>query len=662
MASIANEVKDNNNNDNDDTTLDVLLNKELLSIVFNFMPSADIKNILACNLVCKTWSKILEACDDIWYNLFFSKFADYHRYGFSKYDTMDEDEIIEQWDMYNFTWVPGINSITNESKKQFFFANVTGNPNINHNVYTQKKREDVKREFIKRCKFISTCIINKLQNALETGSPFSSVSLSFLARHPESVVTYLTKLNNKILGNRLAYAYRKPFNYRCDILLWIGIHRQTYTLLNKMVDDHHVSPFTTINNINTNMSTDGILKNENDNNNPTRTRFNYQWDDLLQIFVPFSNKDFIFPYGQIAIKHELDRLADTIKNILIMKALLNESTYKNDPIKCQNAFQTIVNSNNNDEIILSRRPPHDVIKDVSEILFERCCIKGSTGNDYYKRENSFLDHILLGSNKRKGIPISLTILFLAITQRLGMKNFHPVGMPGHFISSYKPTGEDDGIFICAWPVEKVIYIDAFDKGRILDKDDCFQIMRRVMGAAMNFQNETRFMQYLQPTNFLNVITRISANICRTPTEDASSLFSLYSFISIRILIWTKQANNDHLRVLSQQNNIMDSIVLRIARLQILCRMLKLNTFVREISRASIFPSEGGNSDLTLLGVARSDISYVNQNRESELLRHWMQLNDDQFDRALRSDPFNESRIGIIDIGSVQDVIGETVSL
>ena len=40
MASIANEVKDNNNNDNDDTTLDVLLNKELLSIVFNFMPSA----------------------------------------------------------------------------------------------------------------------------------------------------------------------------------------------------------------------------------------------------------------------------------------------------------------------------------------------------------------------------------------------------------------------------------------------------------------------------------------------------------------------------------------------------------------------------------------------------------------------------------------------
>ena len=35
------------------------------------MPIADIKNILACNLVCKTWSKILEACDDIWYNLFF---------------------------------------------------------------------------------------------------------------------------------------------------------------------------------------------------------------------------------------------------------------------------------------------------------------------------------------------------------------------------------------------------------------------------------------------------------------------------------------------------------------------------------------------------------------------------------------------------------------
>ena len=46
---------------------------------------------------------------------------------------------------------------------------------------------------------------------------------------------------------------------------------------------------------------------------------NYQWDDILMLFVPFSDTNFMFPYGQFVLKHELDRLADVIRKILMIR-------------------------------------------------------------------------------------------------------------------------------------------------------------------------------------------------------------------------------------------------------------------------------------------------------------------------------------------------------
>ena len=60
------------------------------------------------------------------------------------------------------------------------------------------------------------------------------------------------------------------------------------------------------------------MRNERNSNN------NYQWDDILMLFVPFSDTSynyFMFPYGQFVLKHELDRLADVIKKILMIRKL-----------------------------------------------------------------------------------------------------------------------------------------------------------------------------------------------------------------------------------------------------------------------------------------------------------------------------------------------------
>lgn len=220
-------------------TLDVLLNKELVSIILNFLPlelqiksstcKSNLKNVLCCAVVCKTWHNIIQTCDNVWFHIFFEKFADYHRFGYGKYSSMVSD-VIEDWEVYNFTWKPcDGSSMKIADKKDFYLATVLNDPNASHldkfdvRVVKKLKRGNPKIEFTNRCKFISTDIIDSLNTILECNQ-LSPDAFQFLTRHPATLFPCLTKINDRILRNRLAYPYRKAFNYRCDTLVWVSIH------------------------------------------------------------------------------------------------------------------------------------------------------------------------------------------------------------------------------------------------------------------------------------------------------------------------------------------------------------------------------------------------------------------------------------------------------
>ena len=98
--------------------------------------------------------------------------------------------------------------------------------------------------------------------------------------------------------------------------------------------------------------------------------------------------------------------------------------------------------------------PEGMIETLNRYLFEKLGFQGNR-DDYYDPRNSFLNDVI---DRRTGIPITLSVVYLQITRRLGLP-FYGVGLPGHFLLKY-----DDG--------RRVIYIDAFDRGRILDQDDC----------------------------------------------------------------------------------------------------------------------------------------------------------------------------------------------
>ena len=97
---------------------------------------------------------------------------------------------------------------------------------------------------------------------------------------------------------------------------------------------------------------------------------------------------------------------------------------------------------------------------ISDCLFERLGFCGNT-DDYYDPRNSFLADVL---DRRTGIPISLSVLYLEVSRRLGVLA-QGVNFPGHFL--VRVAIED------AW-----LFLDPFAGGRALTPADLEQLLRK----------------------------------------------------------------------------------------------------------------------------------------------------------------------------------------
>ncbi|XP_049619115.1 F-box only protein 21 isoform X2 [Syngnathus scovelli] len=96
------------------------------------------------------------------------------------------------------------------------------------------------------------------------------------------------------------------------------------------------------------------------------------------------------------------------------------------------------------------------------VLYDQLQFKGDQV-DYYNPLNSYIHQVLL---RRKGIPISLSVLYMTLAQRLGVK-LEPVNFPSHFLLRWCQSGEQrsDDIY-------DYVYIDAFGKGKQMTAKEC----------------------------------------------------------------------------------------------------------------------------------------------------------------------------------------------
>lgn len=127
--------------------------------------------------------------------------------------------------------------------------------------------------------------------------------------------------------------------------------------------------------------------------------------------------------------------------------------------------------------------------ELARFLFDELGYAGNA-EQYHDPRNSFLNQVI---ERRLGIPITLSVLYLAVAKRLGVPAAG-VGLPGHFI-----VRADLG----AAPA----FIDPFHNGALLTEDDCRERVRAITDGKLPFLPE-----FLSPVSARYILTRMLNNL------------------------------------------------------------------------------------------------------------------------------------------------------
>jgi len=138
------------------------------------------------------------------------------------------------------------------------------------------------------------------------------------------------------------------------------------------------------------------------------------------------------------------------------------------------------------ELIAEPAAARDKCRVLNRVLFHEHGFHGNTEH-YADPLNSFLDQVLI---RRKGIPLSLSIVYLLVAERIGL-TLEPVGLPGHFL-------------VGCYSEEVPFYIDPFNAGRLISAGEAVTMLRK--------QSLHPTLADLAPTPIREVLCRCCRNL------------------------------------------------------------------------------------------------------------------------------------------------------
>jgi regulator of sirC expression with transglutaminase-like and TPR domain len=134
----------------------------------------------------------------------------------------------------------------------------------------------------------------------------------------------------------------------------------------------------------------------------------------------------------------------------------------------------------------------DVYRSIAALNFVLFREHGFRGNreHYFDPRNSFLNEVL---DRRTGIPISLSVLYMEVAQRVGL-SLQGVGFPGHFLVKYVGDNEE-------------IVVDPFSQGEILSRKSLETMLYRLYGGKIAFDPDL-----LEPIGKKQILRRMLNNL------------------------------------------------------------------------------------------------------------------------------------------------------
>lgn len=121
------------------------------------------------------------------------------------------------------------------------------------------------------------------------------------------------------------------------------------------------------------------------------------------------------------------------------------------------------------DLVGAERHPSTVAVALVRYLFRDLGFEGAT-DEYFDPRASYLNEVM---DRRKGIPISLSIVYMEVARRAGFQ-VDGVGLPGHFIVKHPQPGGD-------------LFVDPFNRGAVLSREDCAQKVGEIYNGAVAFE-------------------------------------------------------------------------------------------------------------------------------------------------------------------------------
>lgn len=126
----------------------------------------------------------------------------------------------------------------------------------------------------------------------------------------------------------------------------------------------------------------------------------------------------------------------------------------------------------------------------NRFMFEELGFVGNK-SDYYDPRNSYLNEVM---DRRTGIPITLSILYMAVARRAGLE-VKGVGLPGHFITRVREVDSRHSTLV-----------DPFH-GKSIDRDECQDRLDEIYSGQVALRDE-----HLRAVTTSDILVRVLTNL------------------------------------------------------------------------------------------------------------------------------------------------------
>ena len=192
--------------------------------------------------------------------------------------------------------------------------------------------------------------------------------------------------------------------------------------------------------------------------------------------------------GQVLFAHVVERPDEEIQ-LDVAALLLGEWAYPGIDVEhylglLDRFAERVVEVRDNQEAV-----PFVGIRALNQVLFDVLGFRGNE-DEYYDPRNSFLNEVI---DRRVGIPISLTVLYIEVGRRIGL-DIRGLAFPGHFLARY-----DEG--------DESLVIDPFNMGMTLDEDDLQERLEQAVGEDAELTP-----QLFMPASRKQILRRMLTNL------------------------------------------------------------------------------------------------------------------------------------------------------